>query len=152
MIMGSTQHFASAPNQVGMMQTGPTSAQQSALVALSALAVTVLSFGPMFWMSRTAVERYIILCTSLPLSGVCFAWAWRERRRLMVRWAAISFAAAFSMWLFFLFYYLFETQDEQRGLVLVAANVLTNGILFILLNHQAKKKDCCDPLTEMAVM
>jgi hypothetical protein len=70
----------------------------------------------------------------------------------MVRWAACSFAAAFSLWLFFLFYFLFETQDELRGLALVAANVVTNGALFSILNRQAKKKDCCDPLTEMAVI
>jgi hypothetical protein len=106
----------------------------------------------MFFLSQNPVERYIMLCTSMPLSGVCFAWAWRERRKLMVRWAACSFAAAFSMWLFFLFYFLFEAQDELRGLALIAANVLTNGILFSVLNHRAKKKDCCDPLTEMAVI
>lgn len=70
----------------------------------------------------------------------------------MVRWAACSFAAAFSLWLFFLFYFLFETQDELRGLLLIAANGLTNGILFTILNTQAKRKDCCDPLTEMAVI
>jgi hypothetical protein len=70
----------------------------------------------------------------------------------MVRWAACTFAAAFSMWLFFLFYFLFETQDETRGLVLVAANLLTNGILFTVLNRLGKKKDHCDPLTEMAVI
>jgi hypothetical protein len=135
-----------------MMQTGPPSIQKPASLALCALTVTALSFGPMFFLSQNPVERYIMLCTSMPLSGVCFAWAWRERRRLMVRWAACSFAAAFSLWLFFLFYFLFEAQDEVRGLALIAANVLTNGILFSVLNHQAKKKDCCDPLTEMAVI
>ena len=137
---------------IGMMQTGPSSIQNPAALFLSALAVAVLSFGPMFWMSQSAVDRYIILCTSMPLSGVCFAWAWRERRRLMLRWAACSFAAAFSLWLFFFFYFLFETGDELRGLTLIAANVLTNGILFTILNGHAKKKDCCDPLTEMAVI
>jgi hypothetical protein len=135
-----------------MMQTGPSSIQNPASLLLSALAVAVLSFGPMFWVSQSAVDRYIILCTSMPLSGVCFAWAWRERRRLMVRWAACSFASAFSLWLFFFFYYLFETGDELRGLTLIAANVLTNGILFTILNGHAKKKDCCDPLTDMAVI
>jgi hypothetical protein len=151
-MFGSRQQFAGTPHTVGMMQTGPTSIQNALSLALSALAVILLSFGPMFWMSQTAVDRYIILCTSLPLSGVCFAWAWRERRRLMVRWAACTFAAAFSMWLFFLFYFLFETQDEGRGLVLIAANVLTNGILFTILNRLGKKKDHCDPMTEMAVI
>jgi hypothetical protein len=135
-----------------MMQTGPSSIQKPLSLLVSAAAVAVLSFGPMFWMSRTPVDRYLILCTSLPLSGVCFAWAWRERRKLMVRWAAITFASSFSLWLFFLFFYLFETQDEARGMVLLAANVLTNGILFTLLNRQAKKKDHCDPLVEMAVI
>jgi hypothetical protein len=135
-----------------MMQTGPSSIAKLISLLLSAAAITTLSFGPMFWMSQTAVDRYIILCASLPLSGVCFAWAWRERRRFMVRWAACTSAAAFSMWLFFLFYFLFETQDETRGLVLVAANLLTNGILFTVLNRLGKKKDHCDPLTEMAVI
>jgi hypothetical protein len=148
----STGHFPHGRFNTGMMQTGPTSIQKSIIVGAAVLAVTLLSFGPMFWMSQSALDRYIILCTSLPLSGVCFAWAWRERRRLMIRWAACSFAAAFSMWLFFLFYFLFVTQDEMRGSVLIAANFLTNGILFILLNHHARKKDHCDPLTEMAVM
>ncbi len=134
------------------MQTGPSSIAKSLALILSALAITVLSFGPMFWMSQTAVDRYIILCASLPLSGVCFAWAWRERRRTMVRWAACTFATAFSLWLFFLFYFLYETQDEMRGLVLVAANLLTNGILFAVLNRLGKKKDHSDPLTEMAVI
>lgn len=137
---------------MAMVQTGPSSIARSVSLILSALAITILSFGPMFWMSQTAVDRYIILCASLPLSGVCFAWAWRERRRLMIRWAACIFAAAFSMWLFFLFYFLFETQDEKRGLVLVAANLLTNGILFAVLNGLGKKKDHGDPLTEMAVI
>ena len=143
---------SSTTSGIGMMQTGPTSIQKPASLELSALAVALLSFGPMFLISQTAVDRYIILCTSMPLSGVCFAWAWRERRRLMVRWAACSFAAAFSLWLFFLFYFLFETQDELRGLALIGANVVTNGMLFTILNGQAKKKDCCDPLTEMAVI
>lgn len=137
---------------IGMMQTGPSSIQKPASLILSALVVATLSFAPMFFMSQTAVDRYIILCTSMPLSGVCFAWAWRERRRFMVRWAACSFAAAFSLWLFFLIYFLFETQDEVRGLGLVAANVVTNGILFSVLNRQAKKRDHCDPLVDMAVM
>ena len=123
-----------------------------ASLALSAMVITALSFGPMFFLSQTSVERYIMLCTSMPLSGVCFAWAWRERRRIMVRWAACTFAAAFSLWLFFLFYFLFEAQDEVRGLALLAANVLTNGILFSVLNHAAKKKDCCDPLIDMPVL
>ena len=134
------------------MQTGPSSIHKPVALIVSAATVTLLSFGPMFWMSQTAVDRYLILCSSLPLSGVCFAWAWRERRRLMVRWAAITFASAFSLWLFFLLFYLFESQDELRGLLLMAANVLTNGILFTLLNHQAHKKDHCDPLVEMAVI
>jgi hypothetical protein len=136
---------------IGFVRFGG-SAHKPASLAFSALAVAAFAFGPMFLMSQTAIDRYIILCTSMPLSGVCFAWAWRERRRLMVRWAACAFAAAFSLWLFFLFYYLFETQDELRGLALISANALTNGILFSILNHQAKKKDCCDPLTEMAVL
>ena len=38
------------------------------------------------------------------------------------------------------------------GLALIGANVVTNGMLFTILNSQAKKKDCCDPLTEMAVI
>lgn len=134
------------------MQTGPSLIHNPVGTFFSALAVAALSFGPMFWMSQSSVDRYLILCASLPLSGVCFAWAWRERRRLMVRWAAITFASAFSLWLFFLFYYLFETHDEVRGLILLAANVLTNGILFTLLNHQAKKRDLADPLVEMAVI
>jgi hypothetical protein len=136
---------------VGMMQPGSSFAKTVSLV-FTALAITLLSFGPMFWMSRTPVDRYIILCASLPLSGVCFAWAWRERRRFMLRWAACMFAGAFSLWLFFLFYFLFVSQDEMRGLVLVAANLLTNGILFAMLNRVGKKKDHSDPLTEMAVI
>jgi hypothetical protein len=145
-MIGSTQ-----PG-VGMMQTGPPSIQKPASLALCALTVTAFSFGPMFFLSQNPVERYTMLCTSMPLSGVCFAWAWRERRKLMVRWAACSFAAAFSLWLFFLFYFLFEAQDELRGLALIAANVLTNGVLFSVLNNRAKKKDSCDPLTEMAMI
>ena len=138
--------------QIAMAQTGASAIQKPASLILSALVVGVLSFAPMFLMSHTLVDRYIILCTSMPLSGVCFAWAWRERRRFMVRWAACSFAASFSLWLFFLFYFLFETHDELRGLALVAANMVTNGVLFSVLNRQAKAKDHCDPLVDMAVM
>jgi peptidoglycan/LPS O-acetylase OafA/YrhL len=91
-------------------------------------------------MARSLEDRLLIFLTCLPFSGLSFAWLWRERRRIILRWAAICFAAAVFCWLLLLLYFVFETQDEARGEVLIAANAFTNCILFLLLNRTWKKR------------
>jgi peptidoglycan/LPS O-acetylase OafA/YrhL len=99
------------------------------------LSVAALSLGPILLMAQSREDGIIMFLTCLPLSGLSFAWLWRERRRIILRWAAICFAAAVFCWLVFLIYFIFESHDERRGLILVAADLLTNCILFVVLNR-----------------
>jgi hypothetical protein len=125
---------------VRSMQSGPTSIHKPALLVSTILAVVVMTIGPIFLMARSAEERMLMLLTCMPLSGLTYTWAWQEDRRFVIRWATICFASAVGTWFLFFLFFIFETQDEVRGLALVATNLLTNGILFWLLNKSWRKR------------
>jgi peptidoglycan/LPS O-acetylase OafA/YrhL len=110
------------------------------MTGATVLSVAALSLGPILLMARSSEDRVLIFLTCMPLSGLSFAWLWRERRRIILRWAAICFAAAVFCWLLFLLFFVFETRDESKGLVLVAANVFTNCVLFLMLNRTWKRR------------
>jgi peptidoglycan/LPS O-acetylase OafA/YrhL len=127
-------------------------AKPLALVA-TALSVAALSLGPILLMARSRADLLIMFLTCLPFSGLSFAWLWRERRRMILRWAAICFAAAVGCWLLFFMYFVFQSRDESRGLVLIAADIVTNCILFVLLNRTWKRRHVrVKPEQEMAVV
>jgi peptidoglycan/LPS O-acetylase OafA/YrhL len=121
--------MAKAPTTDRRIRTKPIA------VITTVLSVAALSLGPILLMARSRADGLIMFLTCLPFSGLSFAWLWRERRRMILRWAAICFAAAVCCWLLFFLYFVFQSHDESRGLVLIAADILTNCILFVLLNR-----------------
>jgi hypothetical protein len=125
---------------VRSMQTGPTSIHKPVLLVSTVLAVVVLTFGPIFLMAHSAEERMLMLLTCMPLSGLTYAWAWQECRRFVIRWATVCFASSVGTWFLFFLFFIFETQDEARGTALVIVNLLTNGILFWLVNKSWRKR------------
>jgi hypothetical protein len=125
---------------VRSMQTGPTSIRKPALLISTVLAVVVLTFGPIFLMAHSREERMLMFLTCMPLSGLTYAWAWQECRRFVIRWATVCFASAVGTWFLFFLFFIFETQDEARGTILVIVNLLTNGILFWLLNKTWRRR------------
>src|SRR6266446_4613554 len=126
--------MAQAPNADRRKRSNPM------LLLATALSVAGLSLGPILLMARSREDTVIMFLTCLPLSGLSFAWLWRERRRIILRWAAISFAGAVACWLFIFLVFVFQIRDEARGVVLVAANVLTNFTLFWLLNRNWQRR------------
>ncbi|MCU1285535.1 MAG: hypothetical protein JWO13_1885 [Acidobacteriales bacterium] len=110
------------------------------MLVLTVLSVAGISLGPILLMARSREDTVIMFLTCLPLSGLSFAWLWRERRRIILRWAAISFAGAVACWLFIFLFFVFRSRDEMRGMVLVAANVLANFTLFWLLNKNWQRR------------
>jgi peptidoglycan/LPS O-acetylase OafA/YrhL len=139
--------MAQAPTVDRRQRTKPV-----ALVA-TVLSVAALSLGPIVLMARSRADLLIMFLTCLPFSGLSFAWLWRERRRMILRWAAICFAAAVGCWLLFFLYFVFQSRDESRGLVLIAADILTNCILFVLLDRAWKRRQVrVKPEEEMVVL
>src|SRR4051794_33046458 len=117
------------------MQTGPPSINKPVLLASTVSAVVAMTFGPIILLAHTREEQILMMLTCMPLSGLSYTWAWQEDRRFVIRWAAVCFASAVGTWLLFFLFFIFETQDEARGIALVVLNLLTNGILFWLLNR-----------------
>jgi uncharacterized membrane protein YfcA len=123
------------------------------MLVATVLSVAGLSLGPILLMARSREDTVIMFLTCLPLSGLSFAWLWRERRRIILRWAAISFAGAVACWLFIFLVFVFQSRDEARGMVLVAANVLANFTLFWLLNKNWQRRQVRSKVErEMAVV
>ncbi|MCU1305756.1 MAG: hypothetical protein JWN45_451 [Acidobacteriaceae bacterium] len=122
------------------MKSGPSSIQKPVLLVSTTLAVVVMTLGPMYLMAQSVEERMLMLLTCMPLSGLTYTWAWQEDRRFVIRWATICFASAVGTWFLFFLFFIFETQDETRGTILVFTNLLTNGILFWMLNKTWRKR------------
>jgi hypothetical protein len=122
------------------MQTGPTSIHKPALLVSTVVAVVVMTVGPIFLLAHSLEERILMVLTCMPLSGLSYVWAWHECRRFVIRWATVCFASAVGTWFLFFLFFIFETQDEFRGLILVVTNLLTNGVLFWMLNKSWRKR------------
>jgi peptidoglycan/LPS O-acetylase OafA/YrhL len=116
------------------------------------LSVAALSLGPILLMAQSRTDGVIMFLTCLPLSGLSFAWLWRERRRMVLRWAATCFAAAVFCWLLFFISFIFESHDERRGLILVAADLLTNCILFVVLNRTWSRRRVSEKVEQEMVV
>jgi hypothetical protein len=116
------------------MQTGPPSIHKPVLLASTVIAVAAMTIGPILLLATSREERILMVLTCMPLSGLSYTWAWQEDRRFVIRWATVCFASAVGTWLLFFLFFIFATQDEARSAVLMMTNLLTNGILFWLLN------------------
>src|SRR5436309_2945592 len=111
-----------------------------AMLAGTVLAVSMLALGPIFLMAQTSLDRALVFFTCLPLSGLSYAWLWRERRQRILRWATVAFAGAVCIWVAFFFSFIFERKDELQGMVLVSTSIIINLLLFWFLNLARKRK------------
>jgi len=139
--------MAQAPTADRRKRTNPM------VLLATVLSVAGIALGPILLMARSREDTVVMFLTCLPLSGLSFAWLWRERRRFILRWAAIAFAAAVACWLFMFLFFVFQSHDEFRVLVLVAVDVLKNCALFWLLNRSWKRRQLrAKAVQEMAVV
>jgi hypothetical protein len=121
------------------MQSGPTSIHKPVLLVSTIIAVVVMTIGPIFLLAQSREERMLMVLTCMPLSGLSYVWAWQECRRFVIRWATVCFASAVGTWFLFFLFFILATGDEARGTILVFTNLLTNGVLFWLLNQTWKR-------------
>ena len=110
------------------------------MLAVTALSVTALALAPMWLMAQSSLDRALVFLTCMPLSGLSYAWLWRERRLTILRWATTAFAAAVCIWVAVFFSFIFERKNEIQGMVLVSASVLLNVFLFWFLNLSWKRR------------
>ena len=109
-------------------------------VISATFSISLLILVAVLLMSNSPLDRLLAFLTCLPLSGFSYAWLWRERRIRLLRWATISFGSAVSLWFLLFFLFIFQDHDERRGLILVAANLFVNFLIFWLLNRLWKKR------------
>ena len=99
-----------------------------------------LALGPIFLMEQTGLDRAIVLLICTPLSGLSYAWLWRERRQQVIRRATVVFALCVTTWMAIFLTFIFRQKSEMQGAVLVFASVCINILLFVLLNESLKKR------------
>lgn len=104
------------------------------------LAVTALAFGPIFLMAQTSLDRALVFFICMPLSGLSYAWLWRERRQKILRWATLAFGGSVLIWVAVFFLFIFGRQSESQGMVLVIASLAINFVLFLLLDKTWKRR------------